>query len=92
MLFVFLGRKLFRHSEDTGTVVNPGRESVEAATEEGDLAFMPAAAINTNPFSPTSPSPPSVDADQTPESHSGLVVQEDDSLTSNEGQVDQTAR
>ncbi|XP_059901974.1 pyridoxal-dependent decarboxylase domain-containing protein 1 isoform X2 [Gadus macrocephalus] len=86
------GRKLFLHSEDAGTVTNPGRDSADTAADEGGVSSMPAAGLNANPFSPTSPGPPSVDADQRPESHAGPVVQQDDSLTSKEGRLDPTAR
>ncbi|XP_056461056.1 pyridoxal-dependent decarboxylase domain-containing protein 1 isoform X9 [Gadus chalcogrammus] len=86
------GRKLFLHSEDAGTVTNPGRDSADTAADEAGVSSMPPAALNTNPFSPSSPGPPSVDADQRPESHAGPVVQQDDSLTSKEGRLDPTAR
>ncbi|CAL8283248.1 unnamed protein product [Boreogadus saida] len=86
------GRKLFLHPEDAGTVTDPGRDSADTAADEGAVSSMPPGALNANPFSPSSPGPPSVDADQRPETHAGAVGQQDDSLASREGRLDPTAR
>lgn len=78
VIVLFLGRKLFLHSENLGTAINMVRDFEDngGAMEECSASMPTATTTTFNSFPSTSPTPldqqcpsfPSVDADQIPES------------------------